>query len=61
MVEEQIPDQNQLASETKQSQREKRRAKEKAKMAQHGKGLARVYRDAVSKRTKSTRRRKQSS
>jgi hypothetical protein len=36
--------------ETKQERREKRRAKGKAKMPQHGKSLARIYRDAVRKR-----------
>jgi hypothetical protein len=38
--------------ETKQERREKRRAKGKAKMPQHGKSLARIYRDAVRKRVK---------
>ena len=37
---------------TRQERREKRRIKKKAKMPQHGKGLARVYKDAVSKRAK---------
>jgi len=36
--------------ETRQDRREKRRAKEKARMPKHGKSLARVYKDAVSKR-----------
>jgi len=36
--------------ETRQERREKRRASQKAKMPQHGRGLARVYKDAVSKR-----------
>ena len=40
--------------ETKQERREKQRTKEKAKMPQHGKSLARVYKDAVSKRAEST-------
>jgi hypothetical protein len=52
VVNEQLSDQNQLARETKQERRERRRVKEKTKMLQHGKSLARVYRDAVSKRTK---------
>jgi hypothetical protein len=38
--------------ETRQERREKRRAKEKARMPQHGKSLARIYKDAVSKRAK---------
>jgi hypothetical protein len=38
--------------ETRQDRREKRRAKEKAWMPKHGKSLARVYKDAVSKRVK---------
>ena len=52
MVDEQLPEQNQLAVESKQARREKRRAKEKAKMSQHGKSLARVYKDALTKRAK---------
>jgi len=61
VVNEQLSEQNQLARETKQVQRERRRAKEKAKMPQHGKSLARVYKDAVSKRTKTTKAPRQSS
>jgi hypothetical protein len=61
VVNEQLSDQNQLARETKQVRRERRRAKEKAKIPQHGKSLARVYRDAVSKRAKTTKASKQSS
>ena len=58
---EQISDQNQLAGETKQSRRERRRVKKKAKMPQHGKSLARVYKDAALKRARGMRARKQSS
>jgi hypothetical protein len=54
MVNEQLSDQGQLARKTKQERRERRRAKEKAKIPQHGKSLARIYRDAVSKRAKTT-------
>jgi len=61
VVNEQPPDQNQLAGETKQERRERRRAKEKAKMPQHGKSLARVYKDSVSKRAKTRKAPKQSS
>jgi hypothetical protein len=61
VVNEQLSDQNQLAEKTKHERREKRRAKEKAKMPQHGKSLARVYKDAVSKRAKTTEAHKQSS
>jgi hypothetical protein len=61
VVNEQLPDQNQLARENKQARREKRRAKEKARMPQHGKSLARVYKGAVSKRAKTTKARKQAS
>jgi len=61
VVNEQLSDQNQLAEETKQERRDRRRAKEKAKMPQHGKSLAKVYKDAVSKRTKAKKDRKQSS
>ena len=40
--------------ETKQERRQRQRAKEKTKIPQHGKSLARVYKDAVSKRAKDT-------
>jgi len=59
VVNEQPSEQSQLAGETKQVRREKRRAKEKAKIPQHGKSLARVYKDAVSKRAKTKKARKQ--
>jgi len=52
VVNEQFSEQNQLAEETKQARRERRRAKEKTRIPQHGKGLAKVYKDAVSKRAK---------
>ena len=45
--------------ETKQERREKQRLKGKAKMSQHGRSLRRVYKDAVSKRTKDAEARKQ--
>jgi hypothetical protein len=61
VVNEQLPDQNQLGRETKQERRERRRAKEKARIPQHGKSLARVYKDAVSKRARTTKAPKQSS
>jgi len=61
VVNEQPSEQSQLAGETKQVRREKRRAKEKAKIPQHGKSLARVYKDAVSKRAKTKKARKQPS
>jgi len=61
VVNEQLSDQNQLAEETKQARRERQRAKEKSKIPQHGKSLARVYKDAVSKRAKTTKAPKQSS
>jgi hypothetical protein len=54
VVNERLSEQNQLARKTKQERRERRRAKEKARMPQHGKSLARVYKDALSKRTKTT-------
>jgi len=37
-------------TETRQERREKRKRKEKDRIAQHGKSLVRVYRDAVLKR-----------
>ncbi len=66
MVNEHITNQDQLARKTKQERRERRRAKEKARIPQHGKSLARVYKDAVSKdavskRTQTTKAHKQSS
>jgi hypothetical protein len=66
VVNEHITNQNQLARKTKQERRERRRVKEKARMPQHGKSLARVYKDAVSKdavskRTQTTKAHKQSS
>ena len=38
--------------ETKQERRERKLRKKRERMAQHGKGLARVYTDAVAKRAK---------
>jgi len=61
VVDDQLPEQNQLARKTKQERRERRRAKGKARMPQHGKSLARVYKDAVSMRAKTTKAPKQSS
>lgn len=61
MVNEQLPEQNQLAGESRQARREKRRAKEKAKMSQHGKSLARVYKDALAKRAKTEKTHERSS
>jgi hypothetical protein len=37
---------------SKQEQREERRRKKRMKMPQHGRGLAKIYRDAVLKRLK---------
>jgi hypothetical protein len=37
---------------TRQEAREEKRRKKKAKIKQHGKGLGKVYRDAVEKRGK---------
>ena len=50
----QLPDQTALAKETKQEKRDRRRAKEKTKMLHHGRSLAKVYKDAVSKRARTT-------
>jgi len=61
VVNEQLQEQNQLAKETKQGRREKKRAKEKARIPQHGKSLARIYKDAVSKRAKTMKAPKLSS
>jgi len=60
VVDEQYLDQDRLARKIKQERRAKRRAKEKAKVPQHGKSLARVYKDAVSKRAAKTRSPKRS-
>jgi hypothetical protein len=38
--------------ETKQERREKRKLKKREKMIQHGKGIAKIYEDAVRKRVK---------
>jgi len=61
VVDEQLSEQNQLAGETKQARRERRRAKKKTKMPQHGKSLARVYKDALTKRAKTKNTHEQSS
>jgi hypothetical protein len=61
VVDEQISEQNKLAGETKQARRERRRAKKKSKMLQHGKSLARVYKDALTKRAKTKKAHEQSS
>jgi hypothetical protein len=37
---------------TRQEVRSQKKRKKRAKMKQHGKGLARVYRDAITKRLK---------
>jgi len=37
-------------AETRQERREKRQLKEKASMRQHGRGLIKVYRDAILKK-----------
>lgn len=38
--------------ETRQERRERRRARDKAKMPQHGGSLTRIYRDAILNRAK---------
>jgi len=38
--------------ETRQERRHERRTKKKATIPQHGKSLARIYRNAISKRAK---------
>jgi len=60
-VNDQHSDQNQLVKETKQERRDRRRAKEKTKMLQHGRSLAKVYKDAISKKARTTKSHKQSS
>jgi hypothetical protein len=61
VVDEKLSDRDRVARKTKQERRERRREKKKAKLPQHGKSLARVYRDAVSKRARTTKDDKQSS
>jgi hypothetical protein len=61
VVNDQLPDQNGLVKETKQQRRDRRRAREKTKMLHHGKSLAKVYKDAVSKRARTTKSRHRSS
>jgi hypothetical protein len=55
VVNDQLPDQNALVKETKQERRDRRRAKQKTKMLHHGRSLAKVYKDAVSKRARTTK------
>jgi len=38
--------------ETRQERRQRRRSKDKTRIPQHGKSLARIYRNAISKRAK---------
>ncbi|MFO7773624.1 MAG: hypothetical protein R6V59_06790 [Dehalococcoidia bacterium] len=61
MVDKRLSQHDQLARKTRQERRDKRRAKEKAKLPQHGKSLARVYKDAISKRARAKKADKQSS
>jgi hypothetical protein len=42
--------------ETKQERREKKQQKKREKIAQHGRSLVRVYKDAVLKRAKKVRK-----
>jgi len=44
-------------AKTRQERREERRLKKRRKMLQHGKGLARLYRDAVAKRIRQNKSR----
>jgi len=60
VVKDQLPDQNGLVKETKQERRDRRRVKEKTKMLHHGRSLAKVYKDAVSKRARTAKPRGQS-
>jgi len=46
-------------SETRQERREKRAEKEKERMLKHGKSLAKAYRNAVLKRAKGKKDKKQ--
>lgn len=55
-MKEPLPTPEEAVPETKPERREKKRRKRRAKMLQHGKGLARVYKDAVTKRADSTQR-----
>ena len=41
---------NEESPEPRQERRERRRASREAKMAKHGKGLIKVYRDAILKK-----------
>ena len=49
-MKEQSPEPEEVLPESKPERREKKRVKRRAKMLQHGKGLVRVYKDAVVKR-----------
>jgi len=52
MVDEERVDEHRLARKTRQERRARRLAKEKARIPQHGKGLVKVYRDAIRKRAR---------
>jgi len=52
MVDEERADEQRLARRTRQERRARRLAKEKARIPQHGKGLVKIYKDAVSKRNR---------
>jgi hypothetical protein len=47
--------------ETKQERREKKQQKKRDKIAQHGRSLVRVYKDAILKRAKPVRKKEKSS
>ncbi len=46
---------NNKPAETKQERREKKLRKKRERIPQHGKSLAKVYKDAVAKRAKETK------
>lgn len=48
-----------MNQETKQERREKKQKKKHEKIQQHGRGLARVYKDAVLKQAKQAKKDKQ--
>ena len=44
------------SEETRQERREKKQQQKREKMLQHGRGLVRVYKDAILKRVRQVRR-----
>jgi len=48
-----------LGDETRQERRQKQRTKERRRIPQHGRGLGRVYRNAITKRRRQSEEKKE--